>query len=192
MQDTPFSIQQNLQPDWDIMHKAYKVRVILPATITVLHVQSHQDETTSDPNSCSWPAHLNILADSRIHQAYKDCHHFHQTPLLPSTQAVLVLNGCKVTSKITTLPSLAYITNQLCRTTSSINLTGMPSHVATMTEILQRGSTNHSPQVGAWHHSNSKMACGQQIKYYTNTNRYHLSSVLLQPLPRDPQPCPLL
>ena len=78
-QDTPFSIQQCLQPDWDIMHKAYKVRTTLPATITVLHVQSHQDETSSDPNSLSLPAHLNIFADSRTHKAYKDCPHFHQT-----------------------------------------------------------------------------------------------------------------
>jgi hypothetical protein len=107
-QDTPFSIQQCLQPDWDIMHKAYKVRATLPATITVLHVQSHQDETSSDPNSLSLAAHLNIFADSRTHQAYNDCPHFHQTPLLPSTQAVLVLNRCKVTSKMTTLASLAY------------------------------------------------------------------------------------
>ena len=50
-QDTLFSIQQSLQPDWDIMHEAYKVRESLPATITVLHVQSHQDETTTNPNS---------------------------------------------------------------------------------------------------------------------------------------------
>jgi hypothetical protein len=90
------------------MHEAYKVRAVLPATITVLHVQSHQDETTSDPNSLSLAAHLNIFADSRTHQVYKDCPHFHQTPLLPSTQAVLVLNGRKVTSKMTTLASLAY------------------------------------------------------------------------------------
>jgi hypothetical protein len=107
-QDTPFSIQQCLQPDWDIMHEAYKVRESLPATITVLHVQSHQDETSSNPNSLSLAAHLNMFADSRTHKAYKDCPHFHQTPLLPSTQAVLVLNRCKVTSKITTLASLAY------------------------------------------------------------------------------------
>jgi hypothetical protein len=90
------------------MHEAYKVRAILLATITVLHVQSHQDETTTDPNSLSLPAHLNIFADSKIRQAYKDCPHFHQTPLLSSTQAVLVLNGWKVTSKMTTLASLAY------------------------------------------------------------------------------------
>jgi hypothetical protein len=107
-QDTPFSIQQCLQPDWDIIHKTYKVRASLPATITVLHVQSHQDETSLDLNSLSLAAHLSIFADSRTHKAYKDCPHSHQTPLLPSTPAVLVLNGCKVTSKMTTLASLAY------------------------------------------------------------------------------------
>jgi hypothetical protein len=107
-QDTSFSIQQSLQPDWDIMHEAYTVRAILPATITVLHVQSHQDEASSDPNSLSLPAHLNIFADSRTHQAYKTCPHFNQTPFLSSTQAVLVLNGWKVTSKMTTLATLAY------------------------------------------------------------------------------------
>ena len=107
-QDTPFSIQQCLQPTWDIMYKALKVRATLPATVIVLRVQSHQDETSSDPNSLSLPAHLNIFADSRTHQAYKDCPHSHQTPLLPFTQAVLVLNGWKVTSKMTTLASLAY------------------------------------------------------------------------------------
>ena len=53
-------------------------------------------------------AHLNIFADSRTHKAIKDCPHFYQTPLLLSTQAVLVLNRCKVTSKMTTLASLAY------------------------------------------------------------------------------------
>jgi hypothetical protein len=107
-QDTPFSIHLCLQPDWDIMHKACKVRATLPATITVLHVHSHQDETSSDPNSLSLPAHLNIFADSRTHKAYKDCPHSHQIPLLPSTQAVLVLNRWKVTSKMTTLASLTY------------------------------------------------------------------------------------
>ena len=68
-QDTLFSIQQCLQPNWDIMHEAYKVRESLPATITVLHVQSHQDKTTTDPNSLSLAAHFNIFADSRTHQA---------------------------------------------------------------------------------------------------------------------------
>ena len=34
--------------------------------------------------------------------------HFQQTPPLPSTQATLVLNGSKVTSKMTTHASLAY------------------------------------------------------------------------------------
>jgi hypothetical protein len=177
-QDIPFSIQQCLQPDWDIMHEAYKVRAILPATITILHVQSHQDKTTTNPNSLSLAAHLNIFADSKTHQAYKDCPHFHQTPILPSTQAVLVLNGWKVTSKMTTLASLAYITNQLCRTTSSINLIGMPPHLVTLTGILQRESTSVSPQAASWHPSNSKMACGQQTKSCTNANRYHLPSVL--------------
>jgi hypothetical protein len=90
------------------MNKAYKVRATLPATITVLHVQSHQDETSSDPNSLSLPVYLSNFADSRTHKAYKDCPHFHQTQLLPSTQAVLVLNRCKDTSKITTLASMAY------------------------------------------------------------------------------------
>ena len=66
------------------------------------------DKTTSGPNSFSLPAHLNIFADSRTHQAYIDCYHVQQTLLLPSTQAVLVLNGWNVTSKMTTLASLAY------------------------------------------------------------------------------------
>ena len=50
--------------------QAYKVRVALLATITILHVQCHQDKTTSDPNSLSLPAHLNIFADYRTHQAF--------------------------------------------------------------------------------------------------------------------------
>ena len=90
------------------MHEVYKVREILPATITVLHVQSQQDKTTTNPISLSLPAHLNLFADSRTHQAYKDCPHFHQTLLLPSTQAVLVLNGWNVISKVTTQASLAH------------------------------------------------------------------------------------
>jgi hypothetical protein len=176
-QDTPFSIQQCLQPDWDIMHKAYKVRATLPAIITVLPVQSHQDETSSDPNYLSLPAHLNIFADSRTHKAYKDCPHFHQTPLLPSTQAVLVLNGSKVTSKMTTLASLAY--HKPIMEDYFLNKFGWDTpHFPTLTGILQGGSTNISPQASAWHHSNSKTACGQQTKFYTNANRYHLPSVL--------------
>ena len=107
-QDTPFSIQQCIQPDWDIMHKVYKVRVTIIAIIIVLDVHSRQDKTPSDPNSLSLPAHLNIFVDSRMHQAYIDCPHFHQTPLLPSTQAVLVLNGWNVTSKSITLAYLVY------------------------------------------------------------------------------------
>ena len=107
-QDTSFSTQQYLQPEWDIMCEAYNVRLILLVTITVLHVHSHQDNTTADPNSLSLPAHLNIVADSGIHQAYKNCPHFQQTPPLPSTQATLVLNRSRVTSKITTHASHAY------------------------------------------------------------------------------------
>ena len=90
------------------MHKVYKVRVTIIAIIIVLDVHSRQDKTPSDPNSLSLPAHLNIFVDSRMHQAYIDCPHFHQTPLLPSTQAVLVLNGWNVTSKSITLAYLVY------------------------------------------------------------------------------------
>ena len=49
-----------------------------------------------------------------------------------------------------------YTTNQLCRITSSINLIRMPSHLTTLSGILQRQSTNISPQTGAWHYSNSR------------------------------------
>ena len=67
--DTPFSIQQCLQPDWDIMHEAYTVRLSFLATISVLHVKSHQDETTSNPNTLPLPAQINIMADLGTHQA---------------------------------------------------------------------------------------------------------------------------
>ena len=107
-QDTPFSIQQCLQPDWDIMHAAYNVRLSLLAIITVLHVWGHQDNTTADLNSLPLSAHLNIVVDSGTHQAYKNRPHFPQTLPLPSTQATLVLNGSRVTSKMTSHASLAY------------------------------------------------------------------------------------
>ena len=106
--NTPFSIQQCLQPDWDIMHKAYTVRHGLPATITVLHVKSHQDKITLDSNTLPLPAQLNIMADVGTHQVYKDCPHFQQTPLLSSTQAALVLNGSRVTSRMSTQATQAY------------------------------------------------------------------------------------
>ena len=80
----------------------------LPAIITVLHVWGHQDNTTSDLASIPLSVHLNIVADSGTHQAYKNCPHFQQTPPLPSSQATLVLNGSRVTSKMTTHTSLAY------------------------------------------------------------------------------------
>ena len=107
-QDTPFSIQQCLQPDWDIMHAAYNIRLSLLAIITVLHVWEHQDNTTADLTSLPLSAHLNIVADSGTHQAYKTRPHFQQTPPLPSTQATLVLNRSRVTFKMTTHASLAY------------------------------------------------------------------------------------
>ena len=90
------------------MHAAYNTRLSLPAIITVLHVRGHQDNTTSDLTSLPLSAHLNIVADSGTHQAYKTCPHFQQTPSLPSSQAALVLNGSRVTSKMTTHASLAY------------------------------------------------------------------------------------
>ena len=107
-QDTPFSIQQCLQPDWDIMHAAYNVRLSLTAIITVLHIRGHQDNTTPDPTSFPLSAHLNIVADDGTHQAYKTRPNFQQTPSLPSHQSTLVLNGSRVTSKMTTHASLAY------------------------------------------------------------------------------------
>ena len=108
-QDTPFSIQQCLQPDWDIIiHAAYTIRLSLPAIITVLHVRGHQDNTTSDLTSLPLSAHLNIVADSETHQTYKTRPHFQQTPSLPSSQATLVLNGSRVISKMTAHASLAY------------------------------------------------------------------------------------
>ena len=86
-QDTPFSIQKYLQADWGIMHEAYKVRLSLPATITMIEVWSHQDGTTFDRKFLSLPTHFNIVADSRTHKAYKNRPHFQQTPPLPFTQA---------------------------------------------------------------------------------------------------------
>ena len=74
----------------------------------MLHVRGHQDNTTSDLTSLPLSAHLNIVVDSGTHQAYKTCSLFQQTPPLPSTQATLVLNGSRVTSKMTTHASLAY------------------------------------------------------------------------------------
>ena len=65
----PLSIHQHHQPSWDITYRLYTFRLYLPTTITVLHVQGHQDSTTSDLNSLSLPAHLNIVADSGTHQA---------------------------------------------------------------------------------------------------------------------------
>ena len=138
------------------MYKAYKVRAILPATITVLNVQSHQDKAISNPKSPSLPAHLNMIAESRIYHAYKDSPHFHQPPLLPPLKQSWYPMGAKSHPRWLHWP-LWHTTSQLCRTTSSINLIGMPSHLATLTEILQRESTNISPQVFLWHHSNSKM-----------------------------------
>jgi hypothetical protein len=48
--------------------------------------------TFTASTSTLFPACLNIFADSRIHQEYKDCPQIHQTALLFSIQAVLVLN----------------------------------------------------------------------------------------------------
>ena len=90
------------------MHEAYNVRLSLPAIITVLHVWGHQDNTTTDLTSLPLSAHLNIDADDGTHQAYKIRPHFQQTPPLPSTQATLVFNRSRVTSKMTTHTSLAY------------------------------------------------------------------------------------
>jgi hypothetical protein len=124
----------------------------------------------SQPNS-------RFFADSRTQQTYKVCPHFHQTSLIPSAQAVLVLNGCKVTSKMTTLASLAYY-KPIMQDYFLDKFGWDTPHFPILTGILQRESTNVSPQAGAWYRSNSKMACGQQTKSYTNTNRYHLPSVL--------------
>ena len=90
------------------MHEAYTVRHGLSATISVLHVKSHQDEITTNPNTLSLPAQLNIMADLGTHQAYKDCPHFQQTPLLPFTQAALILNRSRVTSRMSTQVTQAY------------------------------------------------------------------------------------
>ena len=90
------------------MHEAYKVRLSLPVTIIVLHVQCHQDKSTSNPESLSIPAHLNIVAGLGTHQANKNHPHFQQTPSLPSIQGTLVLNESKVTSEMTTHASFAY------------------------------------------------------------------------------------
>ena len=75
-----------------------------------------------------------------------------------------------------------------------------PPHLATLTGILQRESTNISPQAAPaslprpppgiiqtpkWHVVNKQN--------FTPMQTYTISPLLLlQPLPRDPQPCPLL
>ena len=74
----------------------------------MLHIWGHQDTTTADLTSLPLSAPLNIVADDGTHQAYKNHPHFHQTPPLPSTHATLILNGSRVTFKMTTHASLVY------------------------------------------------------------------------------------
>ena len=182
-QDTPFSIQQCLQPDWDIMHAAYNIRLSLPAIITVLHVQSHQDNTTADLISLPLSAHLNIVADSETHQTYKTRPHFQQTPSLPSSQATLVLNGSRVISKMTAHASLAYYRPIMADyfhqkfgwdniTFSNIDWGTLEKEYCCLSQAV------------AWHLSNVRMACGQPTRPYTNKNKHHPSPLFLeQPVP---------
>lgn len=68
-QDFLFSIQQCLQPDCGIMHKAYKVRITCSVIIIALHMQSHQNTTTTDLNSLPLPTistFLHVLTDMRV------------------------------------------------------------------------------------------------------------------------------
>ena len=154
------------------MHEAYNVRLSLPAIITVLHVRGHQDNTTSDLTSLPLSARLNIVADSGTHQAYKTSPHFQQTHSLPSTQATLVLNGSRVTSKMTTHASLAYyqpiMADYFQHKFGWDNLT-----FQTLTGTHQKKSTVASPQAVAWHLSNFRTACGQPTRPYTSANRHH-------------------
>ena len=49
--NTPFSIQQYLLPDWDILDKAMQVQQSIPGVIKVQHVQSHLNYGTNTYNT---------------------------------------------------------------------------------------------------------------------------------------------
>ena len=153
------------------MHAAYNVRLSLLAIITVLNVWGHQDNTIVDPNSLPLSAHLNIVADSGTHQAYKTHPHFQQTPPLPSTQATLVLNRSRKTSRIATHTSLAYYWPIMADyfhhkygwdniIFSNIDWDSSEKEYCCLSQAV------------IWHLSNVRMACGQPTRPYTNPNRH--------------------
>ena len=83
---------------------------IFPVTATVVHVQRHKDSITTDLNTLSPCLPTSSLVDSRTLTGLNQLplpppNH---TYLAPFSQAVLVLNGNRVTSKLSTQASLTY------------------------------------------------------------------------------------
>ena len=87
--NTPFSIQQCLLPDWDILNKTMQVWHSILRVIKVQHVKGHQDFETTEPETLNLPVRLNTLADAGTHQVYTSCPIFHQAPFLLSTPMTL-------------------------------------------------------------------------------------------------------